>query len=279
MAPNQPRPTKAERREAARAQAQVLREQQARKERRNKITRRSLLGLGVVAVGGVGAGLYLNGRTKVNGDYTLPTATADTQGVPGVVLVDGALTFGQDLMPGSRNEGAPVVEIWFDYACPHCAEFEKLHASEFASLATSGSATAVLRPVKILGSSWTDLVDNALGLVVDNEPKVALDFHTAAFSLYEEAASTSNQSLLTVDNLVTYAQSAGVSEELTSQFEATVTANTYGPWTTLGAKTFKDSGLTGTPTVWANGQALDLNDINSASGITDALKGQGLLAS
>ena len=53
MASNTPRPTKAERREAARVKAQALREEQERRERRAKITRRVLIGAGaVVAVGG-----------------------------------------------------------------------------------------------------------------------------------------------------------------------------------------------------------------------------------
>ena len=68
MAPNQSRPTKVERRQAARAQAQALREEQARRERRNRITRRSLLGVGVAAVAGVGAGLYLTGRDGAGPD-------------------------------------------------------------------------------------------------------------------------------------------------------------------------------------------------------------------
>jgi len=44
VASNTPRPTKAERRAAARAKAQALREEQERRERRLKITRRALLG-------------------------------------------------------------------------------------------------------------------------------------------------------------------------------------------------------------------------------------------
>lgn len=278
MAPNQSRPTKVERRQAARAQAQALREEQARRERRNRITRRSLLGVGVAAVAGVGAGLYLTGRDGAgSASYALPTATADTEGVPSVVLADGALTFGQALQPGTRNPGTPAVETWFDYSCPHCAEFERLHSSELTSLATSASATVVLRPVKILGNPWTDLVDNALGLVVDKEPDVAMAFHTAAFSLFEQYVTSANQAYLTVANLVTYARSAGVSEDLSGQFEAAATANTYGPWTALGTETFEKDGLTGTPTVWVNGEAVDLADINTASGITDHLKAQGLI--
>ena len=48
MASNTPRPTKAERREAARVKAQALREEQERRERRAKITRRVLIGAGAV---------------------------------------------------------------------------------------------------------------------------------------------------------------------------------------------------------------------------------------
>ena len=63
MASNTPRPTKAERRAAARAKAQALREEQERRERRLKITRRALLGGGVVAaVGGTAALVVVSRR-------------------------------------------------------------------------------------------------------------------------------------------------------------------------------------------------------------------------
>ena len=52
VAPNEPRPTKAQRREAARAKAKALREAEERRAKRNAITRRSLIGVGSVAVVG-----------------------------------------------------------------------------------------------------------------------------------------------------------------------------------------------------------------------------------
>ena len=48
MASNNPRPTKAERREAARAKAQALRQEQEKRERRARITRRVLIGAGAI---------------------------------------------------------------------------------------------------------------------------------------------------------------------------------------------------------------------------------------
>lgn len=283
MAPNQPRPTKAERRDAARAKAQALREEQARRQRRATITRRSLLGVGALAVVGVGAGLYVSGRdsggSSGTSTYSPATAAATGPGVPSGVMSDGSVSFGQALTPGTVNEGAPVVDVWYDYSCPHCAEFEALHSSELTALATSASATIVLRPVKILGQAWTDTVDNALGVVIDQEPDKAMAFHTAAFSLYEQAVAAENAALLSQENLVTYAQSAGVSSATTDQFSAAVSANTYGAWTQLGTKAFEDNGLTGTPTIRVNGTEVDLKTINTATGVTDYLKDKGLVTS
>ena len=60
MSTNQPRPSKAQRREAARLKAKELREAEARRARRNTIARRSFIGAaGVVMAGGFGYLGYL----------------------------------------------------------------------------------------------------------------------------------------------------------------------------------------------------------------------------
>ena len=263
MASNTPRPTKAERRAAARAKAQALREEQERRERRLKITRRALLGGGVVAAVGATAALVVaSRRNTVAGDPRIP------KGVGG----DGSLTYGAAMTPGSVNEGAPVLDIYFDYSCHFCADFEALHADEISRLVKDGKVTLALRPCKALGQDWTDIVMNAMGLVLDRQPEVALTFHNAALALFSEIFASRDAGRQTVDELADTAKKVGVSQDVADSFEKAVNDNTYGKWTEAGTKAFDSKRLNGTPTVFLDGTQLDLQAVATATALTEAVE-------
>lgn len=273
MASNNPRPTKAERRAAARAQAQAQREEQARKERRGKIARRTVLGVGALGLLGVGGALYYQARLQgTGGSEKLSSKKANTRGVPQVVLADGALTVGQNLTLGGINSGGALIEVYFDYACPHCAEFEELHAAELAALPKNGTATLALRPTKLLQQQWTDMVMNAMGVVIDNQPDKALDFHAAIFKDFYDIATKRDPSRLSIEEISTVAKQVGVSTELIDFFGSSYEANTYGPWTALGDQAATKAGLTGTPAVFLDGEQLDLRDLGSKDALTKLIE-------
>lgn len=287
MASNKPRPTQAERRSAARAQAQALRAEQARKERRAMLTRRGLIGGGVLVAAGVGTGLVLASRddgapsasgSGTGGEWTLDTTKANATGVPSVALADGSWTYGEGLEPGTVNSAPAGLEVYFDYSCHFCAAFETLHADEIAQLVTSRAITLVLHPCKILGMAWTDMVMNAMAVTLENEPAAVLEFHKAISALFTQIYDSQDTSMMTVDNIVSTAQDSGVSSATTDKFAAAVDANTYSAWTELGTQTFSDKGFTGTPTVQLNGETVDLSTIGTATGLTDLLRSKSLLS-
>ncbi len=262
MASNTPRPTKAERRAAARAKAQALREEQERRERRLKITRRALLGGGVVAaVGGTAALVVVSRRDAVAGDPRIP------KGVGG----DGSLTYGAALTPGSVNEGAPVLDVYFDYACHFCANFDTLHADEISRLVKDGKITLALHPCKILDQDWTDIVMNAMGVVLDEQPEMALTFHNAALALFSEIFASRDAGRQTVDELADTAKKAGVSQDVVKAFEKAVKDNSYGKWTEAGTNAFRDKKLSATPTVFLADTQLNLQAIATATALTEAV--------
>ena len=273
MASNQSRPTKAERRAAARAQAQALREEQERRAKRAAITRRAAIGVGALGVVGVGTALYLQSRKGIEGG-SIAEGKANTEGVLSVVLSDGSWIYGRGPTIDETNSSSAPVEVYFDYACPHCAEFEELHANEIVQLLNEGKITLVLRPCKILGQQWTDLAMNAMGVVLDQEPDKAWEFHGGVASLLVQASQAQDASGLTVEGLVGAAQRAGVSDAVSAGFQAAVSANTYGAWTQLGTKTYESRGISGTPTVLISGEQVDLRSIATATGLTDHIAAQ-----
>ena len=133
--------------------------------------------------------------------------------------------------------------------------------------------TLALHPCKILGQDWTDQVMNAMGTVLDEAPEKALDFHAKVFALFYKIYQSQDTSLMTVDNIVSTAQDAGVPSSVTSKFADAISANKYGEWTTEGTKVFNDKGFSGTPTVVLDGKTLDLATIGTATGLTDTVSG------
>lgn len=288
MASNTPRPTKAERREAARAKAQALRQEQEKRERRARITRRVLIGAGAVVVVGGAAGLVTAGllrkkdedpaapvetiSTDING--TIAEGKADKQGVPGPVLSDGSWTCGKDSATDAVNEGAATVDIFFDYACPHCAEFDTLHADEISTLLNDGKATLILHPCLIIpNQTWTSKAMNAMGLVLDEDPGKALAFHNAIFDEFASMVRAQDASRQTVDTLVSAAEKAGVSSDVSGRFKETSDGKKYDTWTDLGTKAFNDQGLKGTPTVMVRGQTVELSKLSAADSLTRLIGG------
>lgn len=62
----------------------------------------------------------------------------------------GAITFGSSLSAGTVNEGAPTVQIYYDYLCVHCNDLEREHGAELSKLAEDGKITLELHPVGMM---------------------------------------------------------------------------------------------------------------------------------
>ena len=182
MSTNQPRPTKAQRREAARLKAKELREAEERRARRNTIARRSFIGVGGVALGG---GLGYLGYLAVNRNRKefpeagkgLATTKANQGGVPKQVLADASWTYGDGATLDTVAASAPVLDIYFDYSCSHCAQFEGVHTQEINQLLSDKKITLALHPCKLLKQQWTSVVMNTMGVVLDEAPAQSLSFH------------------------------------------------------------------------------------------------------
>ena len=282
MSSNQPRQTKAQRREAARLKAKELREAEARRARRNTIARRSFIGAaGASVVGGLGYLVYLGVDAKKkpkNSKFPAPseglaTAKANQSGIPKQVLSDASWTYGEGAALDTVAASAPVLDIYFDYSCSHCAQFEGLHTQEINQLLSDKKLTLALHPCKLLQQEWTSVVMNAMGVVLDEAPAQSLSFHNAAFEIFSQAIQTKNQSNMTVEGLVAAAAKVNVPKEVSAKFKAAVDSDKYGKWVKLGDEAFKARELEGTPTVFFKGEKVDLNKLQTPTSLTELVTG------
>ena len=282
MSTNQPRQTKAERREARRLKAKELREASARRERRNKIARRSFVGAaGASMVGGLGYLFYLgvDAKKKPKDKKTstkfpapnegLATAKANQEGIPKQVLSDASWTYGEGPTLDTVAAAAPILDIYFDYSCSHCAQFEGIHTQEINQLLSGKKITLALHPAKILEQEWTSVVMNAMGVVLDEAPAQSLSFHGAAFEILSQVIQTKSQKNMTVEGLVAAATKVNVPKEISAKFKAAVDSDKYGKWVKLGDEAFKARELEGTPTVFFKGEKVDLTKLGTPTSLTE----------
>ena len=282
MSSNQPRQTKAQRREAARLKAKELREAEARRARRNTIARRSFIGAaGASVVGGLGYLVYLGVDARKNPKSSkfpapsegLATAKANQGGIPKQVLSDASWTYGEGAALDTVAAAAPILDIYFDYSCPHCAEFDGIHTQEINQLLSDKKITLALHPCKILHQEWTSVVMNAMGVVLDEAPAQSLSFHNVTFEIFSQALQTKNQSNMTAEGLVAAATKVNVPKEVSAKFKAAVDADKYKKWVDLGNEAFNARELKSTPTVFFKGEKVDLNKLQTPTSLTELITG------
>jgi protein-disulfide isomerase len=146
---------------------------------------------------------------------------------------------------------APVtVDVYQDYICPYCGEFDRANAADLTALADSGQAVIRLHPMNFLddssqGTKYSTRAANALVTVAKAEPAKMLAFNTA---LYADQPAE-NTSGLTDAQIAERAKAAGVSAATIATFTQLANADFVNNTTQTA---FAD-GVTGTPTILVNG--------------------------
>jgi len=259
MSSNNPRLTKADKRENARAEALKLREEAKRREKRNRGLAIGGLGLAVVVLV-VAVWAILGSEAKpiaYRGGEALELSQVQA---PSTANEAGGIPVGTDLAAGSTaGEDAVVVEVVYDYQCPWCATFENANAFEISTLLQSENVQFVFRPVSFLdrasnGKEYSTRAANAAAVVADQAPELFLQFHNALFA--NQPGEGSNG--LSDEQIGDIALEVGVPQAVVDQFTVTVGDSgerTFSRWI-FAATEFTNQELGGlsTPTVLINGE-------------------------
>ncbi|WP_456786727.1 DsbA family protein [Cellulomonas sp. P5_C5] len=281
MPTNDPRPTKAVRRDEARAKAAQMRKEQERKAKRNRIL--AIGGLVVAVLALVAVVFSILNQNKANeaansnvaygqgtenvvapalDDVTAPAPANDKGGIP--VSGNG----GDDV--GVAGDGDVDLTIYFDYMCPYCGQFDEANAGDLDAMLEEGGVTITYHPVSILdrlsaGSSYSTRAVNATAIVADKSPEHFTDFVTAMYK-DQPAEGTSGRSDAEIAKI---AEDLGVPAEVTATFMDTVsgtfdtqdekglegTWRTFAPWSAAATnQAGTDVPEFSTPTVLINGE-------------------------
>ncbi|AZZ49228.1 DsbA family protein [Rathayibacter rathayi] len=259
--------TKRERQELARAEARERRETERRKRRRNR-----LLGYGGVVVGLLAVvalvcwNIWSQQEVATAGPANMLSDGIVLTGDTSAVTVKTTAGIAPEASPvptdesATRAGGVVAVDLYVDYLCPYCSQFEKTNAEQLQSWLTEGAITLEIHPVAILdsssaGSAYSSRAANAAACVADEDPDHFLAVNAALFAQQPAEGTTG----LSDDALRTLVVGAGVTND---NVLACMTSGEFRPWvtaattraTTQPVPNSSLAKLASTPTVLVNAQ-------------------------
>ncbi|MEU5155160.1 thioredoxin domain-containing protein [Glycomyces sp. NPDC021274] len=216
--------------------AAALRRQQEAQARRKRIVFGTAIGASVLLIGGLlGLGIWMN--REIEYDVNEPAAaTTDTYAV-------------------AIGDGPVAIDLYIDYMCPACKQFEDAYAADLQRWVDEGAVQINYHPIAILNrmSQGTDYSTRAAAAAVcaaDTGEQEFLDYTLALYA----AQPAENTSGLSDDEL----RRIGTGIGLGADWEACVDDETYRGWVDEGtASASSEQGVTGTPTAMVEGRLVD----------------------
>jgi protein-disulfide isomerase len=167
-----------------------------------------------------------------------------SQTIPAVASADNgyAISFNTELT------GVPVLDIYEDFQCPVCLEFESVNMEYIDSLITEKKATVHYHILSFLGDESVRAA-NASACAAD-ESKF-MQFHNG---LYANQPKAENSGEWSDERLIAIGATVGISSDT---FEKCVKDKGYEGWVTKSAEAGSKANINSTPTVLVNGKEID----------------------
>lgn len=260
------RPTKNQKRQEARDKARAMREQQSKKAKRNKVLIQGSLAVGVLAVIAVVA-IFIMSSLRPPGPGPLNMQSDGIKLTQGLKAVPTPALAADELpVPSEANaEGLPAINIFIDYSCPACAQFEMLNGPLLRSWLENGTATVEyhilsFRDAQTAGTRYSTRAGNSAACVAEHSPDNFFDYSELLLMNQPQPPETFE---LTDDQMVDLVEQSGASN--IPAIEECIKDETFGNWVqqataramTTGPIPVRDSEIplvTFTPTVLVNGK-------------------------
>lgn len=177
-----PRPTRSEQREAARAKARELREKRARGDKRKRVIVTSSITLAIVGVvSGVAWLIFTFSQDAINNSENAKKTPANVTALGGVLVGENL----QVVTPAEAKKTNHIV-IYQDYQCPICKLFEDPNASQIRNWADKGLAVIEYHPISFLDgaslNNYSSRATNAAFCVANSQPNKFFDVNNALYA-------------------------------------------------------------------------------------------------
>lgn len=231
---------------AAREQLKQERQRQATADKRKRTITNVVIGVVVVAV--------IVGVFVVVQNQRTSTSVTDAALPPLVSEQSGGMSFG---------DGEVTVNLWEDFQCPACKDFEAANAKMLKQKVDDGEITLVVHPLSFLDQSLNNdssvLAANAFGCSAVSGETAALDFHAKLFEV--QPPEQPGTPAWSNEDLIGWGGEVGVDD---AGWSDCVNNGTYNDWVSQVAASQVDAGVTGTPTVFIDGERWEGGDLAAA---------------
>lgn len=254
--PKKPRATSASpapaggRRAAAR---QAQQQAAAAAKRRKTITQLVIVAAVAVVAIAIVATAILVGRGGGNQATPQVSTTIPLEGAQVPFAIDGSAV---RLGPA---DAAARVDLWVDYSCSHCADFEAANDSVLNSLVAGGDVSVSYHNIQIVSGYGTEAGSAGACVAVNDAAK----WPAVNAALYaNHNAETDGWSAA---QLAEFAAQQGVN----TQTQTCIRESRYTRWIASNTQASAEQGVKGTPTMFLNGQP---SDLLSGPALTEAVE-------
>lgn len=219
------------------------RREAAAAKRRRLITQLSVI-VGVVAIAAVIVGLVFMFR-----DSQVPQVpTAE----PTTITVGSNNAVPMEIQEHGVKIGAAdakvSLEIYEDFSCPHCATYHAQIGSTLTQLVADGKVTIQYNPINIV-TKYGERAGSTAACVAVNEPNKWYQLRGSLFDIHD-----ANTDAWGYTGFRDYLSQLGYSNETLS----CVTDARYASWIRGNTDAARQAGITSTPTLKINGEAVEL---------------------
>lgn len=171
----------------------------------------------------------------------------------------GGILIGQDGLPGGEAPAdAPRVDVYEDFMCPICAQFEDINKEDLDALREAGEIQMYVHPISILdrysqGSKYSTRSANAAATVADAAPEHFLEFVELMYQNQPAEGTTG----LSDDEIEEIAIEAGVPADVA----ATLDEGEFTKWVIAASDQSSKDGVPGTPAVMVDRVMLQQQDV------------------
>jgi protein-disulfide isomerase len=186
----------------------------------------------------------------VVGIMVVPTLLSKNKSVSEVIPSTVSAENGYAIEFNSELTDLPVVDIYEDFQCPVCQQFEALNGNYINRLVTEKKAIVRFHTLSFLGP---ESVRAANGAACANDEGKFVYYH---LGMYANLPKTENSGEWTNERIIEIAAASGIKG---ATFESCVNDMKYEGWVGKVAEAGSKSGVNSTPTVFVNGKEIDRN--------------------
>ena len=180
----------------------------------------------------------------------IPTVLSKSKGVSEAIPVGVGSNNGYAISFNSDISGLPVVDIYEDFQCPICKQFEALNGQYINSLIADKKAVVNFHALSFIGA---ESVRAANAAACANDEGKFVEYHLA---LYANQPSSENSGEWSADRLISIGEVEGIKSD---SFKSCVNDLKYEGWVNKVAEAGSKSGINSTPTVLVGGKEIDRN--------------------